>query len=157
MQGESNLPRLWPRPKPGTHLPPWKNCIHCEGNHPTFSAICPQMKYQKEVNTILAYNNISIYEACTQAENNAAHNPTTNTTNISRGLQCAPQQEYPPLPECAMESEYKLRVIGGVSNPNIQKDNRWNTGSLKTYAISSSTTRSRSPKGKQLLTQPRNV
>ncbi|KAF3423467.1 hypothetical protein E2986_10665 [Frieseomelitta varia] len=87
---------------------PAKKCLHCSENHPTFD--CIPMRTNKEVNTILAHNDVSVYEALTMAKDKmgipAQKTQNDNTQTINNN------KNFLKLPMNSANKTFLLRQIG---------------------------------------------
>ncbi|CAK9813769.1 hypothetical protein ANTPLA_LOCUS7970 [Anthophora plagiata] len=109
---------------------PSECCLHCRGNHQTFHPECQTITFNKEVNKILAYNDVSIYETLAQAREKLG----LNRQGIPKPSTPAPLNitKFPSLPATTPAKEYTLRTIGGIQKVN--NNNQWNNNTLKTYS-----------------------
>ena len=91
------------------------------------------MIYNKEVNTSIALNNISVYDACEQAKTKLGLITKQSKDTHSQNLSVS-QKNFPFLPTSSAKDSYELRWIGGSSSPPAKSNNSWQDKTLRTYS-----------------------
>ena len=78
-------------------------CVNCNGEHKSFYTICPIYKEQLQINVIMAYDNVSFFEA----------------RNKIKGITQTPaktKENFPPLKQQNTTKYYRQALIKGTTN-----------------------------------------
>ncbi|CAK9799229.1 Probable RNA-directed DNA polymerase from transposon X-element [Anthophora plagiata] len=86
-------------------------CLHCKGDHRPFNSQCKSLNEQREICKIMAYSNISFWEARDSIIKSNSSTPASTLPPTKT------KENFPPLRTIPQENSLKLKALGGQQKP----------------------------------------